>query len=94
MAKYSAGCIILWGAVLACFAAVQSFGGAVAIRFFLGLLEAAVTPGFALLTSQYYTIKEQGLRTGIWFSFNGVAQIVGAITFCKLSASGSPTDRP
>lgn len=28
-------------------------------------------------TSQWYTIKEQGFRTGIWFSFNGVAQILG-----------------
>ena len=27
--------------------------------------------------TQWYTKKEQGFRTGIWFSFNGVAQIVG-----------------
>lgn len=36
-----------------------------------------MTPGFALLTSRWYTKDEQGLRTGIWFSFNGVAQIFG-----------------
>jgi len=47
--KYSATCIILWGGVLCCFAAVQNFSGAVAIRFMLGVCEAAVTPGFALM---------------------------------------------
>lgn len=46
--KYSAACIIAWGTVLACFAAVTNFGGAVVIRFMLGVTEAAVTPGFAL----------------------------------------------
>jgi ACS family allantoate permease-like MFS transporter len=75
--KYSASCVIAWGVVLSCFAATKNFAGAVAIRFFLGLCESAVTPGFALITSQWYTKREQGLRTGIWFSFNGWAQIFG-----------------
>lgn len=38
-----------------------------------------MTPGFALFTSQWYTKKEQGTRTGIWFSFNGFAQIFGGL---------------
>lgn len=79
LGKYSASCIILWGLTLACFAAVKDFGGAVAVRFFLGVTEAAVTPGFAFITSQWYTKAEQGMRVGIWFSFNGVAQIVGGL---------------
>ncbi|KXT13971.1 hypothetical protein AC579_4207 [Pseudocercospora musae] len=79
LGKYSAGCIIIWGIILACFAAVKNFAGAVAIRFFLGLTESAVTPGFALITSQWYTKAEQGMRTGLWFSFNGVAQVVGGV---------------
>jgi len=49
------------------------------VRFFLGLFEAAVTPGFALFTSQWYTKKEQGTRIGIWSSFNGVAGICGGL---------------
>lgn len=48
LAKYSAFNIIMWGTVLTCFAAVKNFSGAVAVRFFLGFFEAAVTPGFAL----------------------------------------------
>src|ERR1700712_4739211 len=75
----------MWGIVLSCFAAVKDFSGAVAIRFFLGVFEAAVTPGFALFTSQWYTKKEQGLRTGIWFSFNGFAQIFGGLVAYGIS---------
>ncbi|KAI0179136.1 major facilitator superfamily transporter allantoate [Hypoxylon sp. FL1284] len=77
LAKYSAFNIILWGLTLCCMAAVKNFGGAIAVRIFLGAFEAAVSPGFALFTSQWYTKKEQGTRVGWWFSFNGWAQIVG-----------------
>ncbi|QYS98618.1 MFS domain-containing protein [Trichoderma simmonsii] len=79
LAKYSAFNIIMWGIVLSLFAVTENFGGAVVIRLFLGIFEAAVTPGFALFVSQWYTKKEQGLRTGIWFSFNGWAQIFGGL---------------
>ncbi|OJJ06112.1 hypothetical protein ASPVEDRAFT_45526 [Aspergillus versicolor CBS 583.65] len=79
LGKYSAACIMIWGMVLACFAAVVNYPGAVAIRLFLGIFEAAVTPGFTLLTSQWYTKYEQYSRVNIWFSFNGVGQIVGGL---------------
>lgn len=69
----------MWGLVLCCLAAVKNYSGAIAVRFFLGVFEAAVTPGFALFTSQWYTKKEQGTRIGIWFSFNGFAQIFGGL---------------
>lgn len=38
-----------------------------------------IRPGFALFTSKFYTKKEQGSRTAIWFSFNGWAQIFGGV---------------
>ncbi|KAJ5942911.1 hypothetical protein N7516_003079 [Penicillium verrucosum] len=79
LAKYSGACILIWGMILSCFAAVNNYAGAVAIRFMLGVFEAAVTPGFALLTSQWYTKHEQGIRVNIWFSFNGVGQIFGGV---------------
>jgi len=85
LAKYSSFCIIMWGAVLACMAAVQTYSGAIAVRFFLGVFEAAVTPGFALFTSQWYTKAEQGTRVGIWFSFNGFAQIFGGLVAYGIS---------
>ncbi|KAK7744108.1 Allantoate permease [Cytospora paraplurivora] len=77
LGKWSAFNVIMWGLVLCCMAATRNFAGAMTVRFFLGVFEAAVTPGFALFTSQWYTTREQGARTGIWFSCNGWGQIVG-----------------
>ncbi|TRX95177.1 hypothetical protein FHL15_003869 [Xylaria flabelliformis] len=55
------------------------FRGALAVRFFLGAAEAAVSPGFVLFTSQWYTAPEQGTRVSWWFSFNGWGQILGGV---------------
>jgi len=85
LAKWSSFNVIMWGLTLCCMAATKNFAGAVAVRFFLGVFEAAVTPGFALFTSQWYTRKEQGTRTGIWFSFNGFAQIFGGLVAYGIS---------
>ncbi|KAI0456908.1 major facilitator superfamily transporter allantoate [Xylaria acuta] len=77
LAKYSAFNVILWGSILALTAA--DLGGALAVRFFLGAAEAAVSPGFVLFTSQWYTTPEQGTRVSWWFSFNGWGQILGGV---------------
>lgn len=87
----------MWGITLCLFATVKNFAGAVAVRFFLGLFEAAVTPGFALFTSQWYTKREQGLRVNIWFSFNGFAQIFGGLVaygIAKGTENGGSTVAP
>jgi ACS family allantoate permease-like MFS transporter len=85
LAKYSSFNVIMWGLTLCCMAATSNFAGAVAVRFLLGVFEAAVTPGFALFTSQWYTVAEQGNRVGIWFSFNGFAQIFGGVVAYGIS---------
>ena len=79
LAKYLGANIILWGTLLACTAACTNFGSIATVRFILGMLEASVTPGFVLFTSQWYTKKEQGARTGIWFSFNGFSNAQGGL---------------
>jgi len=79
LAKYTAANIIIWGCVLACIAACHNWAGLMVVRTFLGIFESSVTPGFALFTSQWYRKHEQGARTGLWFSFNGFAQIVGGV---------------
>ncbi|KZT57446.1 putative MFS allantoate transporter [Calocera cornea HHB12733] len=79
LAKFTAVNTLLWGAVLACMAAATDFSSLAAVRFLLGMFEASVTPGFVLVTSQWYKVNEQGSRIGIWFSFIGVAQIVGGL---------------
>ncbi|RDW59325.1 putative Mfs allantoate transporter [Aspergillus mulundensis] len=60
-------------------AAVFNFAGFFAIRFFLGLLEAVVSPAFIILTSMLWTREEQSLRSSYWLSMNGISAIVGAL---------------
>jgi MFS transporter, ACS family, allantoate permease len=42
-------------------------------------INPSVTPAFILLSSAWYSRQQQPLRMGIWFSFNGIAQILGGI---------------
>ncbi|KAI5300354.1 hypothetical protein KEM55_008002 [Ascosphaera atra] len=79
IAKYSAFCVMAWGATLSCFAACTNFGGAATVRFLLGVFEASVTPGFTFITGKWYTQEEQHRRVSLWFSFNGWGQIFGGI---------------
>jgi MFS family permease len=45
-----------------CHAASKNFAGLMTARFFLGVGEAAVAPGFSLIVGMFYTRKEQPLR--------------------------------
>ncbi|OAA63009.1 pantothenate transporter liz1 [Cordyceps fumosorosea ARSEF 2679] len=56
-------CMAIWGTISAATAAVQSFGGLLACRFFLGFVEAAYFPGCLYYLSCWYTRKELGVRT-------------------------------
>ncbi|CDO72575.1 hypothetical protein BN946_scf184983.g58 [Trametes cinnabarina] len=68
---------LLWATVVITTPACTGFAGTMANRFFLGLLEAIVTPGMALLTSIWYAQSEVPFRSLIWYSFNGWAGIFG-----------------
>ena len=45
-----------------CHAACKNFAGLMAARFFLGVSESAVAPGFSLVTGIFYKRSEQPLR--------------------------------
>lgn len=45
-----------------CHAACSNWSGLMAVRFFLGVGEAAIAPGFTLLTGMFYKREEQPLR--------------------------------
>ena len=65
---YLPTCMIVWGVISAATAQAQSFGGLVAIRFFLGFIEAAYFPGCLFFLSSWYTRKELGFRTAVLYS--------------------------
>ena len=74
--------IFVWAVALLAHAACKSFGGLFAVRFILGMCEGAITPGFMIVTSMFYTREEQTRRVGYWFTMNGVAIIfLGLVSF-------------
>ena len=58
--------IFVWAVALLCHAAAKTFGQFFACRAFLGICEGAITPGFMIVTSMFYTRQEQTQRVGYW----------------------------
>lgn len=80
--KWMSLCIFVWSIALLCHAACKDFAGLFVCRFFLGMCEGAITPGFLIVTSMFYTREEQVKRIGYWFLMNGSAIIMmGFISF-------------
>ena len=52
-----------------------------AARFFLGVLESCVNPGFVLITSSWWKREEQLTRVGIWYSSNGFIGVPSTMIF-------------
>lgn len=69
--------IIIWGVVLALHAA-PNYAGIIVLRVALGMLESAITPGFVIITGQFYRNSEMFVRTAIWFAANGMGIILGS----------------
>ncbi|KAI9705666.1 MAG: hypothetical protein M1820_005076 [Bogoriella megaspora] len=61
-------CMVIWGIISGATAACQTYGGLVAVRFFLGFVEAAYFPGCLYLLSSWYTRKELAFRTAMLYS--------------------------
>lgn len=53
--------------------------GLLAIRFFLGVAEAAIGPGLTVIVAMWYKRSEQPLRHGAWFMGNVIAGIFGGL---------------
>ena len=78
LGKFTGINIFLWGAVVCATAACNDFKSLMAVRFLLGFFEASLAPALMIFTAQYYRVREQGTRTGIWSSFNTWGGILGA----------------
>ncbi|KAJ5281964.1 hypothetical protein N7478_007336 [Penicillium angulare] len=77
--KYLAVSVFIWGGILMCHAACTNFTGLMIARFFLGVGEAAIAPGFTLLTGMFYTRAEQPVRQSAWFFGNCIAVLIGPL---------------
>lgn len=71
------GVVCLWALICMLTAAVTSYQGLYAQRFFLGFVESVIPTGFMTIIAGYYTQQEQSLRQSWWFSSTGWWTIIG-----------------
>ena len=82
-----------WGVMVLILTQCRTYSSALAVRFIMGVFEAAVTPGLTLMTGFWYTRQEIPLRQCIWYSSLGWGGIIGSyISFgiAKLPADFTP----
>lgn len=88
------GVVIVWGAICMLTAAVTSWRGLYAQRFFLGFTESVIPTGFSCLITSYYTQNEQTFRQAWWFSGTGLFTIIGgALNYAFGRISGGELHR-
>lgn len=71
-------CCLLLGLMVLILTQCHTFSSALAVRFIMGIFEAAVTPGLTLMTGFWYKRSEIPLRQCIWYSSLGWGGIVGS----------------
>ncbi|KAL2822923.1 major facilitator superfamily domain-containing protein [Aspergillus granulosus] len=84
LAKYMGVSVLVWGGILMCHAATKGFDGLMAVRFFLGVGEAVIGPGFALSIGMFYTREEQPARQAAWFVGNGISNLISGLIAYKI----------
>lgn len=77
IAKYLGTHIIVWGVVVMLHAVCKSFSAFYALRFFLGMLEACVSPSLILIVSMWYKQNERASRIGWFYAGNLSTSVVG-----------------
>ncbi|KAF1949275.1 pantothenate transporter liz1 [Byssothecium circinans] len=88
--RWAAWCVLGWGLVSTAQAGINSWPAAMALRFFMGLMEAGYGPGIPYLLSFFYLRRELGLRIGLFLSAAPLANtFAGALAYGI--TSGSPS---
>ncbi|TKA32120.1 hypothetical protein B0A50_01367 [Salinomyces thailandicus] len=68
-----------WGVIATLTGVCQSYGGLIACRLFLGLVEGGLFPGCALYLTFFYTKRELALRIGYLFVSAAIAGACGGL---------------
>ncbi|KAJ5832767.1 hypothetical protein N7474_001078 [Penicillium riverlandense] len=94
LTKFVGSTVIVWGIICMCLAAPKNYAGFAAVRFLLGFSEGAVSPSFVTITSIWYRKKEHTVRTALWISMNGLAQVMGCLVMYGIGKNTSLSIQP
>lgn len=56
-----------------------TYGGLLANRFALGVVESGISPIFMLVVGLWYTQSEQVMRSSLWYSFSGGSLLISPL---------------
>ncbi len=84
--RVATGIVFIWGAVMMATAGCTGYSGFFAQRFFLGMIEAGVSPMFMLVVSSFYRKHEQALRMGMGMWYCASRFNITATAECLLTA--------
>ncbi|KAF5385673.1 hypothetical protein D9757_005545 [Collybiopsis confluens] len=84
---YIGSCVVVWGLISTLTGITKSYGGLVAIRFFIGIPESAFYPGAIYLLSRWYTKKELAFRSAILYGGLLISNAFGALIAAGILAN-------
>lgn len=80
--RWNGAALFAWGLIVACSAGAQSFGGFIACRVLLGMLESVCEPSITIMTHQWMPPDEHYAWIETWFAWNGFTAIfLNAISY-------------
>lgn len=79
VAKYLGINIGLWGIFLMAQAGAGNFAALAVLRTLGGAAEACADPAFLIITSMWYTRRQQPLKIGLWYTANGLGVAMGGL---------------
>ncbi|PVH94505.1 MFS general substrate transporter [Periconia macrospinosa] len=88
--KYTGTMILTWAILLCCHVAAKNYAGILVLRFLLGMFEASISPSIMMIVSMFYTREEQPFCMCVFFSFNGLATMIGALLGYGLGHAHNP----
>ncbi|KAJ5194471.1 Major facilitator superfamily domain general substrate transporter [Penicillium cf. griseofulvum] len=77
--RYIATISVLWGIIATLTGITQNYGGLIACRILLGVVEAGLFPGFITYLTLFYSKREIALRTSYLFSSAAIAGAFGGL---------------
>ncbi|KIW00220.1 uncharacterized protein PV09_08260 [Verruconis gallopava] len=80
------------GVLAMCQGLTHSYGGLLAIRFLMGIVETSLPAGAGLLIASYYRKKELALRFAMFFAFGQMGACFSGLLAYALMDLGGPLD--
>jgi MFS family permease len=77
--RYIAFITTAWGIVATLTGVVQNYGGLVAVRLIMGVIEAGLFPGLVIYLTLFYTRQQLAVRVGYLFISSAIAGVLGGI---------------